>query len=90
MTSSAPAEYLKALTPFAKEYQCPECKSWALFVKPGPGAPRVRCRKCGFTAELAVFAVKYMGFKVQTTGASILIPDIYGGPAKVKALDGDS
>ncbi|RJO65158.1 MAG: hypothetical protein C4523_16490 [Myxococcales bacterium] len=82
MTKQKPARpfaWGEALTRWVKEFKCPECKAYALFIEKGVGgALWVRCRKCGFTMELEPFARQYMGFKETADGVTIVIPGQLG------------
>ncbi len=79
--------WTNALTQYVKEYKCPDCKSYALYVLELPdGESVVRCRKCGYRLDLERFARTVMQFEESEEGAVIRIPDFLGGPDKVVTL----
>ncbi len=74
---------VEELKKYVKEFKCPECKAYVLWIDDsGPGEAWVRCRKCGYSLQLAAFAVEYMGLRMEGDQALIRIPNLYGGEAK--------
>ena len=77
-------ERLDKLAGFVKEYRCPDCKSWALYVKAHRGERLVLCRKCAFRMELSEFAHKHMGYRTEGDTATVEVPDFLGAVRTVE------
>ncbi len=79
--------WTESLKPYIKEYKCPDCKSYALYtLETSEGETFVRCRKCGYRADIEAFARTVMSFTETNDGATIRVPDFLGGPDKVVSL----
>lgn len=81
-SKSLPEQIAPRVAALVKEFKCPQCKAYTLYVK----NEEVRCRKCGYSAPLYAFAVTVMGYAVADGKASVKIPDIFGGEPKIADL----
>ena len=81
-----PLRFLAALAKQVRDFKCPQCAAYALYVSE-KGAPVVLCRKCGFREDLPRFAEKRMGYREDEQGASIQVPNLFGGPDKTVRLE---
>jgi transcription elongation factor Elf1 len=75
---SIPQEHIARLSELVKEYRCPDCKAWALYVKVTKRGPTVLCRKCAFNMSLEQFAQKYMDYVERDGVMSIRVVDLFG------------
>jgi hypothetical protein len=76
---------LKTIAQYVKEFKCPQCKAYALYVDDYEYPTTVYCRKCPWKCPIADFAKNHMNYQATGKTASIDIPDIYGGePQRVE------
>lgn len=73
-----PEQQIARLSELVKEYRCPDCKAWALYVKNTPRGLMVLCRKCAFAMPLARFAQQVMHYRVQDGVATVRVVDMFG------------
>ncbi len=81
-TKRLPEQIVPRVVALVKEFKCPQCKAYTLFVK----NDEVRCRKCGYSSPLYAFAVSVMSYAVADGRAFVKIPDLFGGEPKVVDL----
>jgi|GEM_PF-6606577 len=78
MAAKLSKETLDNLAKYVKDFKCPQCKAFALYVKEHRKEPWVYCKKCAFSMKLSEFATRHMSYKVENGQATVQVPTPWG------------